>query len=201
MCASENLSSPQSRNWTKWLIVGLLGILILVGSAAILYLDERLVDLERETQRNITSLEWEIRSLERARNMDRILADMSESARLDPSSTEGFSTIESQYGTLTFAVTDVAPQADGSRVDLQVGNLTSATINGGTLALSYGPRETFAQTDESSELRETTYSFKEDLESGAWNNITVTLPGTPPEELGRLEISIDEMSSISLRTW
>jgi hypothetical protein len=48
-------------------------------------------------------------------------------------------------------------------------------------------------------LQETESSFTQELRPGTWNNVTLTLPGIPPEQFGHLELSFDT-SQIKLFT-
>lgn len=124
---------------------------------------------------------------------------LSNFAILDPAVTDDFHTLRSRYGPLTFSVASVGPQADGSRLVLLIGNLTTATIEGGTLRIQWGPRADATRSDEwLSRLLTDDFSFTERLEPGAWNEVPISLPRVPPQGLGHLRISILELPSIVL---
>ena len=123
---------------------------------------------------------------------------------LDPGERE-FSRLDTSVGSFARPIQDVAAHADGVRVRLHVGNLTTATVNGGTFQAKWGPRRPSPQaqdfsrkyTEWSKSLRDKRIDFLEDLKSGAWNNVTLTLPGLSPAQFGHLELSM-ETNKISL---
>lgn len=120
---------------------------------------------------------------------------------LDPT-VDRFSVLESDYGTLTFTVTAVDPIADGSRVTLQVGNLSGAMIAGGTLSAQWGPRQGEAEDYAlwQAKLRQEDIHFTEALAPGVWNRVRLNLGGIPPAGLGYLRISIKELPTIRMRS-
>ena len=123
---------------------------------------------------------------------------------LDPGE-RGFSRLDTSVGSFAIPIQDVAAHADGVRVRLHVGNLTTATVNGGTFQAKWGPRQPSLRdkdfsrkyTEWSKSLRDKRIDFLEDLKSGAWNDVTLTLPGLPPAQFGHLELSM-ETNKISL---
>ena len=126
------------------------------------------------------------------------------SAVLDPGE-KGFARLDTSVGAFAIVLDDVTPYADGVRVRLNVGNLTTATVNGGTFQVKWGPREPSSDAQDyltkydewSKSLREKTVDFQEDLRSGTWNAVTLALPGVSPARLGYLELSM-ETNKISL---
>jgi len=126
------------------------------------------------------------------------------SAVLDPGE-RGFSRLDTSVGSFAISLQNVTSYADGVRVRLNVGNLTTATVNGGTFLVKWGPREPSTEAPDyatkfgewSKSLREKTIDFQEDLRSGSWNSVTLTLSGLPPVQFGYLELSM-ETNKISL---
>jgi hypothetical protein len=119
----------------------------------------------------------------------------------DPSDTT-YQRIESGLGAFAISIEEVKPHADGVRVRLRVGNLTSGTFNGGKFKVEYGVR----QNDESvaknyydwlKALKKKEINFTEELRPGIWNNVSINLPGIPPQKFGYMKLSV-ETSKISL---
>jgi len=99
---------------------------------------------------------------------------------------------------------DVSSYVDGVRVRLHIGNLTTATVNGGTFQVKWGLREPPMDNDYATKfrewkksLREKSVDFSDTLRAGTWNNVTLVLPGLAPAQFGYLELSMTT-SSISL---
>jgi hypothetical protein len=125
--------------------------------------------------------------------------DSYKTATFDPAADEGFSRIDTSVGTLAVAIREVKPHADGVKVRLHVGNLTSATVSGGKFKAKWGPRMSKVESGEwqttyvqwQKKLHEQESNFTQELRPGTWNNLTLTLPGVPPEQFGYLELSLD----------
>ena len=63
------------------------------------------------------------------RAVEKIGQEFDGAAYLTPGA-EGYSVVRADLGALTVKIDNVEPYANGSRITLQIGNLTSATING-----------------------------------------------------------------------
>ena len=132
-------------------------------------------------------------------------------ATFDPAATEGFQRLDSSIASFAVSIRDVKPLADGVSVILDIGNLTSATVNGVSVKVKWGPRSPTFQKGQppgtfskqlnqwKAALRETTVEITKDLKPATWNRVTLKLPKTPPAEFGHLELSLDA-SKISLFT-
>jgi Protein of unknown function (DUF3251) len=125
-------------------------------------------------------------------------------ASFDPAADQGFVRLDTELGPFAVSLEDVRPFADGLRVRLHVGNLTSATIVGASLKAKWGPRLPQNATADfthyeawHSSLKEQEVRISKNLEPGRWNNVTLALPGTKPEDFGHLELSM-ETEQISL---
>lgn len=125
--------------------------------------------------------------------------DPFKTATFDPAADKGFQRIDTSVGSLAVAIRGITPYADGIKIRLDVGNLTSAVISGGTFTAKWGPRmpktnntDSFKKYMEWKEkLVEKESKFTEELRPGTWNNLNLTLPGLPPEQFGYLELSLD----------
>ena len=122
----------------------------------------------------------------------------SESVTFDPAERRS-SRLETSFGSFAISLEDVSPYADGVRVRLLVGNLSTATVEGGTLRVKWGPRRPSIESDSHAtnverwrkSLRERTLDFQEDLRSGSRNTVSLVLSGLPPAEFGYLELSME----------
>jgi hypothetical protein len=104
-----------------------------------------------------------------------------------------FAPIDSGLGTLTVSIQNVTAYADGSRVRLQIGNPTAASIQRFNFHVSYGSDQYSGDGD-----RQHDFQFSERLSAGAWHNLNIDLAGMPPNRLGHISISRFQAVSISL---
>ena len=109
----------------------------------------------------------------------------------------GYSVLKLDLGNVTVKITDVKPDAAGSRVSLQFGNLTSARIDGLKAKLEWGrvDESGIAQNDKA-KSREV--KFTEPLAPGAWTQSELVLEDVPPAELGFVRLSEVDHSGIGL---
>jgi hypothetical protein len=117
-----------------------------------------------------------------------------DSAIFDPAAEPAFQRLNSSMGTFAVSVNDIRAHADGARVRLDVGNLTTATYKGAVFSVKWGTRfdsTTMKYLEWWETVRETKHKANIDLRPGAWNKVTLTLPGVPPEKLGYLELSME----------
>jgi hypothetical protein len=114
-------------------------------------------------------------------------------ATLDPAQ-RGFARVDANVGTFAVSLNDVQPFADGVRVHLDLGNLSSATFGSTTtLNLKYGkrmPQESQGWPVWKASLREKKETVTEKLLPGHWNPVQVVLPGIEAKDFGYLEVSI-----------
>jgi hypothetical protein len=154
----------------------------------------------------VRALEDSVRWFRLTMSLQQLRRDVYKTATFDPAAGEGFSRLDTSVGSLVVSIQQVTPFADGVRVRLHIGNLTSATINGGTMKVKWGSRmpELFADSTGaaydrwSKSLKEREVKFLETLQPGTWNNVNLTLPGTPPTQFGYLNLEM-EVQNISMR--
>lgn len=112
---------------------------------------------------------------------------------LDPAQ-RGFGRVDANVGTFAVSLSDVQPFADGVRVRLELGNLSSATFGGTTtLNLKYGRRKPERWQDWAAwnaSLREKKEAVTERLLPDHWNPVHVVLPGIEAKDFGYLEVGI-----------
>jgi outer membrane murein-binding lipoprotein Lpp len=116
------------------------------------------------------------------------------SVRLTPGS-DGYSVVRSNLGPMTVKFDNVQPYANGSRVTLRFGNLTSASIDGLTATASWGKDN----SDPGKAVGTREVKFKDTLRSGAWTTTSIVLEKIPPSELAFLTLSEISHDAISLR--
>lgn len=117
-------------------------------------------------------------------------------ALFDPLSDQGFARLDTFVGTILVSFHGAKPHAGGAEVQLDVGNLTSATIGGGTFKMRWGPAKPKMDGSDFGDrlvawqhsLQSGTQELKEDLRPGVWNNVRLMLPGASIETLGYLEL-------------
>jgi len=159
-----------------------------------------------EVRRNVTELTSQVESLQKEVQelrtnlaIQESMQDQYKSVTFDPAAGKGFSRLDTPVGSFAVSIEDVKPYADGVRVRLHVGNLTTATVNGGTFKVKWGPRMPSLKDKDGAthylqwhkNLKEKEISFTEKLRSGTWNIVNLTLPGIPPQQFGYLELTMD----------
>lgn len=126
-----------------------------------------------------------------------VLGELNNSAALTPGEA-GYSLLKYDLGVLTVSLGDIEPYANGSRVQLVLGNLSSASVDGLKAKIAWGKVGA-----DGSPIEETRKSkeenFAQRLQAGAWTRVTVVLPNTPPADLGFVTISDVGHRSIFLR--
>jgi len=151
--------------------------------------DAQMATLEgriRVTEEKITTLQKKYDDLSGKVLMAELTSGMDEVAYLTPGSS-GYSIIKSDLGYLTVALKNIQPYANGSRITLQFGNLTSATVDGLKANLEWGKTNGDGlPLGEAKQTRE--ISFNESLPSGAWTDADVVLEGVPPVQLGYVRL-------------
>jgi hypothetical protein len=95
--------------------------------------------------------------------------------------------VKSDLGVLTVSIANIAPYANGSKVTLQFGNLSAATIDGLKAKLEWGSVDKNGRpNNENAKSRDV--SFNEPLMSGSWTNSNIVLEGVPPQALGFIRL-------------
>lgn len=146
-------------------------------------LETRIKELENAsavTKDKLQALEDDVKVNELFRDLDSI-------AYVRPSD-QGYSTVRSDLGVMTIRLTDVKSYANGSRVILQFGNVSGATINGLKAKVDWGRVDENDRPKINGEkTREITFDKK--LKASAWTNVPVILEGIPPAQLGYVRVS------------
>jgi hypothetical protein len=109
----------------------------------------------------------------------------------------GYSIVESDIVRLTINLEDIKPYANGSRVTLRFGNITSATINDLRGTLDWGKMDK-NRLPVIEEAKSKDLTFNKSLRAGSWTHIQVVLDGTAPSELGFVRIRDLSHKSIAL---
>lgn len=106
--------------------------------------------------------------------------------------------VDANVGSFAVTVSDVRQFADGVKVTVKLGNLSSATFAGAKLQLRYGPRQPHVGEVNYSQraaewnraLQESEQSIANNLTPGTWNPIQVVLPRIEEKAFGYLEVKI-----------
>lgn len=131
-------------------------------------LEKKLADIEMQTSLQSSMKQWE------------------KIAYLTPGS-DGYNLVKMDLGTLTVSIANIQPYANGSKVSLIFGNLTSATIDGMKAKIEWGSVDDKGMpNNEGAKSRE--ISPTEVLLPGSWNKVDVTLEGVPPTTLGFIRV-------------
>lgn len=115
-------------------------------------------------------------------------------ASLDPAGSGGYAKLDTSVAPLLVSFVGTLPNADGTKLELMVGNLTSARFSGGSITVAYAKRPP-ENADEvpawNTSVKRSTQTFITPLLAGTWNKMAIPLPGIKPDELGHLVISMD----------
>src|SRR5689334_18779742 len=140
----------------------------------------------RALEQKLDMLEKRTASIETDRDFEKTLNNLKSVAYLTPGS-DGYSVIESDLGSFTVNIANIEQYANGSRVTLTFGNLTSATITSPKVKIEWGTvDDKGSPNNEAARSRE--LEFTQSFQPGAWNNIPVVLEGTPPAQLGFVRV-------------
>jgi hypothetical protein len=138
-----------------------------------------------ELESRIKTLEQEHRKLKAElieHKAEQFLESLDRLALLKPGD-EGYSTVQFDLGTLTVQLADVSPYANGSKITLRFGNLTSARVNGMKGKLEWGQLNEKGYPDLGS-AKSRDIELSESLGPGAWTSVPLVIEGTPPPALG-----------------
>lgn len=153
--------------------------------------NERELASLRDSQTNLVSqvnrLEAKISDLE-------VNAD---STRILKRSDDGYSVIRTEFGAITLQIKSIAAEGAGSRVRLEIGNPTNATI---TKMMIFGH---WGAVDKDGEPEGGAYSLKKPtittrIPGGSWSEASFLIDGAKPADLGYLRITSALIASISL---
>lgn len=170
-------------------LVVLLSVLLLAGCDQ----SSKVSTLENK----VASLEKEINDLKQKVELNQMLSGFDRIAYLTPGS-DGYSVVKSDLGVLTVSIVNIVPYANGSKITLQFGNLSAATIDGlkGTLEWGSVDKNGIAD-DDNTKSREV--SFNDPLISGSWTNSNVVLEGVQPQALGFVRLKDLSHRGVRLR--
>lgn len=151
---------------------------------------------DAETLTNeVKDLREQLSKLEIQLNMHEFLQEAYKSAVFDPAADQGFQRVDSSVCSFAVSIEDVQPFADGSRVRISIGNLSAADVTDVKLKVEWGariPKQGGRKlVDWQKSLQEKTIPLTERLRSGYWNRVAFTVPGTPPQQLGYLKLSME----------
>jgi hypothetical protein len=162
-------------------------------------------DQQRNTQQDselarlstaVDALAKRVESIEQARSFEELFKDSDRMAYLTPGA-DGYSVIRGDLGVMTVSLQNIEPYANGSRVTLQFGNLTSATINGAKVKVEWGTVDgKGVPNNDTAKSRDIT--FTQSLGAGRWTNAQVVLEAVPPTDLGFVRIREFGHSGISM---
>lgn len=154
----------------------------------------------------VSDLEGQVEKLEKSNeSLSNTLLEMTiENAIKNPRSAyltpgeDGYSLVNADLGTISVKIANIVSYANGSRVTLSIGNLTSATINGLKATMNWGPVDDRGLPVPGSE-KTRDITLKESLQPGAWSMSSVVLEGVPPEAFGFLRVKDVSHTGIALR--
>jgi len=139
-----------------------------------------------DLQAQIKALQDSISQIQADQNLDKLFRDSASIAYLTPG-TDGYSIIRTDLGYLTVQLSNVQAYANGTKITLRFGNLTSATINGAKATLEWGQVDQQGNP-ENDKARSREVTFSEPLRAGAWTEEHIVLDGVPAQEFGFIRV-------------
>lgn len=153
---------------------------------------KRIADLEKR----LRDLESKVSVLEFSSNdaMNRLGNLEHESATFDPSTPNKFAAADSGIGLFLFSLGNAEPYLDGYKVDIQIGNLTTALVTNYSIDATWAARR--KQGDGwiawyKSQKHKTFSPTGSPLLSGQWTTVQLILPDTKPSEFGYLDLKLN----------
>lgn len=178
----------------SWVRLSLFTVLLTFATgcadqARVATLEKRTAELES----TVKSLKDSVDRLDREKSFDQFIREAESVAYLTPGS-EGYSVIQMDLGHMTVMLHNVQAYANGTRITLRLGNLTSATINGAKAKLEWGRVDAKGTPD-----NDNARSREVSLRAGAWTEVNVALEGVPPAEFGFVRVREMTHTGIALR--
>jgi len=152
--------------------------------------DSRVDKLQRQVDaldNDLKALKQEVDSLKSDSSAAELDRSFETVAYLTPGSA-GYWTIKTSVGSLAVSLDDVKPYANGSRVVLRFGNLTSATLDDVSVKLDWGSVDAKG-TPQNDSAKSKEVTFTQSFRPGSWNAADVVLEGVPPSSLGFVRLS------------
>jgi hypothetical protein len=118
-------------------------------------------------------------------------------AYLRPTEPE-YGVVRMGLGTLALSIRNVSPYANGSQLQLMIGNPTDARLNDLRATLEWGRADKDGLPV--GEVFSKEHKFTESVPPGSWRAYTINLSDIPPSELGYVRVRSVEHGSIGLRT-
>jgi hypothetical protein len=153
-----------------------------------------------QLEKRVSELEKEIQDLKESHAwlqdyaVQQISGLQHPTASFDPSSPGPYQLIDGSIGPMLVSIGKIEQYLDGYSVQLQIGNILAASLNGFKVSAKWSRRykkEDGNYFDWYKSRKTKDFSFTGTLASGRWNTLEVILPDTKPSEFGYLEISLD----------
>lgn len=147
-------------------------------------------------EKKISDLESKVAKLEQHNEITSLISKIESVAFLKVGET-AFQTLKSPIGTLTFAIEDIKPFANGSKVKLSIGNPHNADLVGVSFKIDYGELDENKTPNQNSQKTKE-ISLSGEIKGGYWNHKEIILDGLSEEKLGFIRIYELEAKSITL---
>jgi len=125
-----------------------------------------------------------------------------DTATFDPYSPGGFDRLDTSVGVLLVSLVKVAPYMSGYQIQLDIGNTTTATVNGFSLAATWNSKyvanKSGAYVDWAKRRHNKEFQFVDDLTPGRWTRVELFLPDTQAADFEWMSIGAS-FTSVSLR--
>ena len=159
--------------------------------------DSSLQHKVNDQEKAIQQLKTDVESLKADVSTAKLQQEISEIAYLTPGE-RGYSILKTAMGAVTVSLDDVQAYANGSKVRLRFGNLTSASMTGAKAKVEWGSVDAKGSPI-NEEAKTKDFDLVKQLPPGTWTDVDVILDGVPPTNLGFVRVREFSSASISLR--
>lgn len=109
----------------------------------------------------------------------------------------GYQVVKSNVGVLAVSLENIQPYANGSKIIMSFGNLTSAKITGVSAKIEWGPVDDKGMPIDSPN-RSRRIKLSEEMLSGRWTFTSAVLEGIQPADVGFVRLSEIKNTGLTL---
>jgi hypothetical protein len=121
-----------------------------------------------------------------------VLRSVGKSAVFDPTSSDGYRTVDIDVGRLIVILDKAEPYMDGIRLTFKIGNPLSIGFKGFNMNVKWNRR--ISDTSDPkwpADLRDKTFSLTPTLDPGSFTSVDVILPSTTATQCGFIQVEIE----------
>lgn len=149
------------------------------------------------TEYRFKGIESRIEALEK-KNIDELMRSNRFSYFKNSTKGEGFGFVDTDLGALAFTLQDITPSGPGSKVTMNVGNPTGATITSLKVKGGWGSLDKDGNPKSDEDEHEWEATIRTPLPPGTWQDISFVIDGGKPSDIGWFSVGDASVGSITL---